>query len=316
MARPLRWKDLTLGIIGAGAIVGIAIGVLLFARVGAIRGPKVAIFVTAASATGVLKGTEVTVAGKKAGRIKDITFLPPDADSTRRLLLEVELMRNALPILRRDSYAGIHPSGTIIGAPVVELAAGSTRAAPLEPGDTLHAGPQVAAETVAERVGSLGAEMSAILREGRSVMSNVRSAQSTFGALRVEGPRDISRFRAQTNRLMRRVEAAQGTMGSVRSGELQMRASRVAATLDTITQLLDSDRGNVGRFRRDTTLVRELERARTEAAAIATALSEARGTAGRMQNDQALSREFGEVGVQLDLLIEDLKRNPSRYLTF
>jgi hypothetical protein len=62
--------------------------------------------------------------------------------------------------------------------------------------------------------------------------------------------------------------------------------------------------------------VRELERARTEAAAIATALSEARGTAGRMQNDQALSREFAEVGVQLDLLIEDLKRNPSRYLTF
>ena len=316
MARRLYWKDLTAGIIGAGAIAGVAIAVLLFARVGAIRGPKVPIFVTAASATGVLKGTEVTVAGKKAGRIKEIQFLPPDDDTTARLLLEVELMRSALPILRRDSYASIHPSGTIIGAPVVELTAGSTRAPPLEPGDTLRAGPQIAAETVAERVGSLGAEMAAILRDGRSVASNIRSAQSTFGALRIEGPRDVSRFRAQTNRLLRRMEAAKGTMGSLRSGQLQARAGSVAATLDTISQLLDSDRGNMGRFRRDTTLVRELERARTETAAIAAALSEARGTAGRAQHDQALAREFGEIGTQLDMLIEDLKRNPSRYLTF
>lgn len=316
MAKPLRWKDLTFGIIGAGAVVGTALAVLLFARVGAIRGPKVAIFVTAASATGVLKGTEVTVSGKKAGRIKDITFLPPDADTTRRLLLEVELMRSALPILRRDSYASIHPSGTIIGAPVVELAAGSTRAPPLQSGDTLHAGPQVAAETVANRVGALGAEMGAILREGRSAVSDLRSAQSTFGALRVEGPRDIARFRAQTDRLIRRMQAARGTMGALGSGALQARANSVAATLDTISQLLDSDRGNLGRFRRDTTLLRELERARTESAAVATALSEARGTAGRMQHDQAIAREFSEISAQLDMLIEDLKRNPSRYLTF
>lgn len=105
-------------------------------------------------------------------------------------------------------------------------------------------------------------------------------------------------------------------MGALGSGALQARANSVAATLDTISQLLDSDRGNVGRFRRDTTLLRELERARTESAAVATALSEARGTAGRMQHDQAIAREFSEISAQLDMLIEDLKRNPSRYLTF
>ena len=316
MARPLRWKDLTIGLIGFAVVIGLGVAVLLFARIGAIRGPKVAIYVIAASATGVLKGTDVTISGKKAGRIKDITFLPPDADTTARLLLEVELMADALPVLRRDSYADIHPSGTIIGAPVVELAAGSTRAPPLQEGDTLRANPQIAPETVANRVTVLGQEFGLITREWRSMMTNVRTAQGTFGALRVEGPQDMARFRAQADRLLRRLEAGRGTVGALQSGELQARAGRLAATLDTLSELLDSDRGNLGRFRRDTTLLADLERTRTEAAAVAAALSEARGTAGRMQHDEALVRELTGIGTQLDLLIEDLKRNPQRYLSF
>jgi phospholipid/cholesterol/gamma-HCH transport system substrate-binding protein len=316
MARPLRWKHLTIGLIGLGAVIAIAIAVLLFARIGAIRGPKVAIYVTAASATGVLKGTEVTVSGKKAGRIKDIVFAPPDADTATRLVLEVELMADALPMLRRDSYADIHPSGTIIGAPVVELSAGTTRAPPLQAGDTVRANPQVAAETVADRVAMLGQEFGGMAREWRSMMTNVRTAQGTFGAMRVEGPRDIGRFRTQTGRLIRRMEAARGTVGALQGGELQARAASVVATLDTLSALLDSDRGNMGRFRRDSTLLAELEKARTEAAAVAVALSEARGTAGRMEHDQALERELNGISAQLDLLIEDFKRNPLRYLAF
>lgn len=316
MAKPLRWKNLAIGLIGLAGVIGLGVSVLLFARIGAIRGPKVAIYVTAASATGVLKGTDVTISGKKAGRVKNITFLPLDADTTSRLLLEVELMADALPILRRDSYADIHPSGTIIGAPVVDLAAGSTRAPPLQEGDTLYANPQIAPETVANRVAALGNEFGLATQEWRSLMANVRGAQSTFGALRVEGPRDMAAFRAQTSRLLRRVEAGRGTLGAMQSGELQARANRVVATLDTLTALLDSERGNIGRFRRDTTLIGELEKARTEAAAVATALSEARGAAGRMQHDRALARELTGIGTELDLLIEDLKKNPQRYLSF
>ncbi len=316
MARPLRWKDLTIGVIGFAAVIGLGVSVLLFARIGAIRGPKVAIYVTAASATGVLRGTDVMISGKKAGRIKEISFLPPDADTLSRLLLEVELMADALPILRRDSYADIRPSGTIIGAPVVDLSAGSTRAPPLEEGDTLRANPQIAPETVANRITALGQEFSGIAQEWRSMRANVRTAQGTFGAMRIEGPQDVNRFRTHASRLMRRMDAARGTLGALQSGELEARASRLAATLDTLSVLLDSNRGNIGRFRRDTTLLAELENARTEAAAVSAALSEARGAAGRMQQDRALAREFSGIGTELDLLIEDLKRNPLRYLSF
>lgn len=316
MAKPLRWKDLTIGLIGFAAVIGLGVAVLLFARIGAIRGPKVAIYVIAASATGVLKGTDVTISGKKAGRIKEIRFLPPDADTTSRLLLEVELMADALPVLRRDSYADIRPSGTIIGAPVVDLAAGSSRAPPLEEGDTLRANPQIAPETVANRATALGHEFGGITNEWRSMMTDVRTAQGTFGAMRLEGPQDMARFRAQASRLMRRLDAGRGTVGALQSGELQVRASRLAATVDTLSALLDSDRGSIGRFRRDTTLLAELENARAEAAIVSAALSEARGAAGRMQHDRALAREFSGISAELDLLIEDLKRNPSRYLSF
>jgi ABC-type transporter Mla subunit MlaD len=317
MAEPLSWRNLTIGLAGLASVAAAVLVILLFARVGGVRGPKANIYVTAAEARGVLKGTNVMLSGKRIGTVEDIRFLPLDNDTLARLVIEAQVLRSALPMLRRDSYAEIRPSGTIIGAPVVDIAVGSSAAPPLAPGDTIRSRPQVAAERFLERFNALSEEVGGGLKEWRSVMVNVRSASGTFGAVRVRGPGDMAAFRALASSIVRRLDAGDGTLALLlRDRELSARASSVVGAADSIGALLNSDRGNIGRFRRDTTLIAALEATRAELAVISQALAEARGTAGRARHDTALTNELTEFRNQLDLLTEDVKRNPLRYLSF
>ena len=78
MPRHLRWSELTGGIIATAVIVGLIVVIFLFARVGALHGKKVTLYVLTDDATGVLAGTEVWLGGKKEGVVKEIGP-PPEA---------------------------------------------------------------------------------------------------------------------------------------------------------------------------------------------------------------------------------------------
>jgi ABC-type transporter Mla subunit MlaD len=317
MKQTLRWRDLAIGLIGIAGIVGATIAILLFARVGGVRGAKDRLYVTAASARGVLRGTEVMIAGKRVGTVNTVHFLPPSGDTLARLLIEAEVLRSSFHLLRRNSYAEIRPSGTIIGAPVVDITLGGGESERIAAGDTIRALPQVAAERFVDRAEALTDEVSGAFREWRSVMANVRSAGGTFGAMRVRGPQDLATFRALSASLMRRLDSYDGTVAlTFRDEALRVRMRNVASKADSIAALLDSDRGSVGRFRRDSTLIRELEVTRAELARITGALDSASGTMGRGRQDRALQNEIAGLKAQVEQLTEDVKRNPARYLVF
>src|SRR5205814_9149485 len=109
MPHKLHWRELTGGIIAVIAIALLTIVILLFARVGALHGKKVTLYVVTDEAAGVLSGTEVWLAGDKVGLVKDVSFRSPTTDTLERLLIETEFLRSALPNVRRDSYARIQP---------------------------------------------------------------------------------------------------------------------------------------------------------------------------------------------------------------
>lgn len=316
MPRELHWKELTPGLIGLGAVLAVGIAVLMFARVGGVRGKKSTIYVVAATATGVLKGTEVMVAGKRAGTVESIEVLPPSAD-TANLLLEVTVLDQALLLLRRDARALIRPSGTIIGAPIIDLIPATTASPALRAGDTLRADPQMAAETIIERVGGIGGEFSGLIEDAKGLRADLNSIGETMSGIRTRGPRDVAAFRRTTAAAIARLSGGRGSIGLVGMDRgLQQQVASLLASMDTLGTLLASDRGSIGRFRRDTTLQVEMEQARAELGTVRAALAEARGTAGRLERDRALSKELDELQTELDALTEDVKKNPFRYLTF
>ena len=124
MPRQQHWTDLRGGMISAVAVVALVLATLFFARVGALHGRKVTLYVLADDATGVLAGTEVWLAGKRSGSVTGVSFRL-SADTVDRLLIKTEFLAKDLPHVRRDSWAQIQAGGKLLGTPVIYVAPGS-----------------------------------------------------------------------------------------------------------------------------------------------------------------------------------------------
>jgi hypothetical protein len=80
--------------------------------------------------------------------------------------------------------------------------------------------------------------------------------------------------------------------------------------------LLASDRSVLGRFRRDSSLLREVADVRNEVDILRARMADPHGTLGRAFADSAVFAALGTAQRNLTALMADLKRHPLRYLNF
>ena len=114
---------------------------------------------------------------------------------------------------------------------------------------------------------------------------------------------------------MRRVSSGSGSLGPIMNGGLSNRAARAMARVDSVRALLASPRTSVGRFRRDSTLMKAVSDVRSELAVVQTLLNESRGTIGRARTDSSLTVSLAQARQEMTLLLADIKKNPRRYLS-
>jgi hypothetical protein len=316
MPRQLHWKELTGGVIAAAAIAALTIAVLLFARVGGLHGKKVTLYVVTAEAPGVLAGTEVWLAGQKEGVVENVSFRPATVPESERILIRTELLKEALPSVRRDSYARIKSGGSLIGAPVVYISSGSTASPPLADGDTVHARPPVEATDLSEDVGALVPAFAKLGSATKQLSANITRPVGTIGAYREEGLPDLADVSAGMSSLGARATRGKGTIALAMRGDLQVRASRAMAAADSIRTLISSNKGNIGRFRRDTTLVTRANHILAEVDTVRSLLSNPVGAIAAAHPDSVLTRQLDRTHVLLASLIKDVKSHPMRYIRF
>jgi len=320
MARPLAWSNVRGGLVAITMIVGISLATLKFARVGALRGDTMRVYAVVGAARGVLKGSEVWLLGQKVGKITDIQFRSPTgSDTSARVLIEMDVLEQYRDAIHRDAVAQIRPGGSVIGAMVVYLTSGTSGAPPIRDGDTVHAKPQSDVESATAQLGAATRELPAVMANVKTIWSDMQSSGGTMGALiqrgaLVGGP--LRSTGAQMSRLRRHLSGGRGSLGQIMNGNLAARAQRVMARADSVRTLVASSNTSLGRLRRDSTLVAEVNDIRNELAEVRTALAEPRGTAGRVLHDSAAFSALGEVHREMTLLVADLKKHPLRYSPF
>ncbi len=321
MPRRLRWSELGTGLISLAAIIAVVLGVLLFARVGALRGETIELYMTTAEARGIIEGSEVWLGGQRVGLVAGVRFLPVTTDTTDRVLLELDVLEKYHEQIRRDSFAQIRAGGTLIGAQVVHITIGTADAPVLSSGDTIHALRQPDTEGVASQVARAGEQFPEIIANVKLLTAQMRSAEGTLGAVLSEENGDaieLGILQERITGLAHDVTEGEGTIGLVLQREkgLLDRASSAVARADSIRQLLASDRGSLGRFRRDSTLLREIADVRYDLAVVSSLLDRSSGTAGRVVNDSIIPVQLSRLDAELGDLIDDIKARPLRYLRF
>ena len=320
MARPLAWSNVRGGLIAIAAIVGIAVATLKYARVGALRGDRIRLYVVVGAARGVLTGSEVWLMGQKVGKVTDIRFRSPsESDTLTRVLLELEVLDKYREAMHRDAVAQIRPGGSLIGAMVVYLAPGTTAEPTIRDGDTVHAKPQSDAESTTARFGAVTKELPAIAGNVKSIRSALSSTRGSVGALMQSSQSDRGAIRTasvQLARLRRQMVNERGSLGRIMNGALGAQAREVMARADSVRALVGSSSSTLGRFKRDSTLVSEVADIRDELAVVRASLADSRGTAGRIAHDSAAFRALADVHEEMTLLLADMKKNPMRYNPF
>ncbi len=316
MPQQLHWRNLTGGLIAAAIIAVLTLIVLVYARVGGLHGKKVTLYVVTDEAPGVLAGTEVWLAGKHEGSVKDVTFRPISADTLERLLITTDVLKEALPSVRRDSYAQIRPGGTLIGTPVVYISPGTSAAPQLQEGDTIYARPRAAIGDVTEDVGGLIPEFKSLGVATKDLARKIDRPGGTIGNARANGFEDFADVSAGVSSLYRRGTLTGGSVASASRTHLMAHAVATMGAADSIRRLASSNKGTLGRFRRDSTLVTKAKHVLAEIDTLRLLVQSPVGTIAAVHSDSALARELDREHMLMDALIKDMKSNPMRYIRF
>jgi phospholipid/cholesterol/gamma-HCH transport system substrate-binding protein len=319
MSRRLSWRNLVVGLVAAAAVLGVALLILVYGRVGTLRGKTFQIYLTTDAARGVIRGTEVWLDGQKVGLVKNVDFQPASTSAKERLVLSLEILDVARSHVRTDSRVDIRSGTTLIGDQVVYISSGTAKNAVIAEGDTLRSRGQSDLESVTSRAAIASRELPAIMANVKVLAAQLRSAEGTIGAVMgMKGGAKLGAIRARTERVMGRLSSSSGTISLALndSALLRARVQTAMARADSIRQLLASDSHSLGRFRKDSTLMRAVADIRVELGRVRSLLDNPDGTVGRLRTDSALVRAIHRDFAALDSLFADLKKHPLRYIAF
>ena len=311
----LTWRNLIPGVIALAILAAVSVSVVLFGGVGKVRGETVRIHILTDQAHGLMQGSEVWLDGQKAGAVADVGFRPASADTLHRVVIAADVREDALTGLRRDSRVSLRSGGTLIGPIVVFMESGTPGGAPLRAGDTLRTLAATSPGSIMEDLGAATRQVPAIMQDVRAIMAHTRSTEGTAGAFLTRGlpAGELQQLRGNIGALRARMS---GTGADDRVARLRQRASTAMARADSIRTLLADSGSSLGRFRRDSTLLRNIGEIADDFAALQAQIDSAPGTLSRLKSDSAIIRAIADVRAEMTLLFEDVKRRPLRYLHF
>ena len=316
--RSLRWRALVPGAVIVGVILVATAATLKFARIGRLSGDTVRLYAAFPSARNVMGGTEVWINGAKAGRVARVAFAPVATDTASRVVVELDVLKRFRDQIRENSVARLRTGAKLMGPTVVYITAGTSDARLLAAEDTIRSAPGGDLQAVTASFGEVTRELPVIMSNVKVLSSSLSSARGTIGALTtLDTPQRIEALVGNATRLSARATSGKGTIGlAMARGELIARAKAAAAQADSVRTLLASDQTSLGRFRRDSSLMRVVADVRDELSITSALLNARSGTLGRVAQDSIIAVQMTEMSKQMTELFADIKRRPFRYIAF
>ena len=309
---PPPWRKLTGGIVALSAIIGGALAIIAFARVGSIRGETYIAYIAADQAGGILKGTEVWLQGQKVGVVKGVDFLP--TDSAVKTVLKVQVMSPFKQFIRKDSRVEFKPGGTYVGTQVVALRIGSPSAPVLDAGDTLTRVSVIDPEIRSNELTAAGQDLPEIVGSLRAIAGDLSKTQSQFGSLGDSSR--LSMVRTQLSQLEKRNEGKKGTFSLLlRDHSLADRAQLAIVRADSLLRYM-REKGTINRFAADSSLRIALAGTRAELDSVRLRISREDGAAGRFLADDALQKDLEALSDQIARTLAAFAKRPNRYSPF
>jgi len=311
----ITWDQLKVGVLILVALSILVVAIVKLGRAGNLFGKRYTLVAFVSTASGLRKGGPISVAGQLAGSIKDIDFLPPDADTSRNLKLLVEVDRRLTEQVRKDSRAKIKAMG-LLGDKVFDISPGTPRYPVLKEGDTIIISPSVDYEAVVLQASEAINEVVGLTHDLQSVTTGITRGEGTLGQLVTNRMLydQLNVTLARTTSLMARLENPRGTIGRLlEDPSLYYSLNRTIASADTVIAAISSGDGAIGRLLRDDTLYVHLVNVVAKADSLVSGMASGNGTMQKLFTDQQLYDQLVKTVTELNRVLVDVRRDPQRY---
>lgn len=263
---------------------------------------------------GLVKANPVSINGLKVGQVKDLYF-----SKTNKGKIIVELyIANDYPI-PKNSQATIG-SSDLLGSKEVSIVLGNSPEF-IKEGDTLKS---LTDATLTEAVNQ---QLLPIKRKAENLISSIDSLVGTFQELLNKDTRDnlvasiehikqslenLAHMTANVDTLIDKernnLAAIINNVASI-SSNLKQNNERISNILANFSSFSDS----LARVNIPSTFG-QINKALTDLASVLDKVNKGHGTLGQLVNDEKLYNELDKAAKDLNLLLEDIKANPKKYL--
>jgi len=317
MKRPsfITWEQLRVGALILVALAVLTVAVVRLGQAANLFGGRYTLVTFLPNANGLTVGGSVLIAGKLAGTVREIEFLPPDRDTTRNLRLLLEVNQELQSQVRADSRARLRTLG-LLGDKVVDISPGTSAYQVLQPNDTVPAQLAVDYDAILQQASGAVGDLVQLTGDLRAITGGLVKGEGTAGQLLTNRALydDLSRTLAQTNAIMTRLENPNGTFGRlVADPALYENVSRLTLSLDSLVRQVNTPDGTLGRLMRDDTLYTRTVGVVAGMDSLLQMTRTGNGVVPRLLNDQELYDRLNKTLTDLNAVLEDVRRNPERY---
>ena len=242
----------------------------------------------------------VTLNGLGIGKVNKITI----NETTGKLLVELQL-KTDFPISKTSKAALYSPS--LIGGKQIKIIPNMADKDLAVDGQTLDAAIELGLTE------SLGGKIEPIQQKLDLMLANINTLVSGLNnVLDKKGQEDLKKSLSELSQTMEQFHRASGSLNSIldtNKGQINGVVTNLNKMSSNFNKISDSlNKADLGKT------VRNLNQTLAKVDGIMNNLNSGKGTAGKLLNDDALYNNLSKTSKELELLLQDVRLNPTRYV--
>ncbi|MBF4518358.1 MCE family protein [Flavobacterium sp. ANB] len=242
----------------------------------------------------------VTLNGLAIGKVTKITI----NENTGRLLVELQL-KTDFPISKTSEAYLYSPS--LIGGKQIKIVPNLKDKEPVVDGQALQGNIELGLTE------SLGGKIEPIQQKLDLMLANINTLVTGLNnVLDRKGQEDIKKSLAELSQTMEQFHRASGTLNSIldtNKGQINGVVTNFNKMSNNFNKISDSlNKADLGKT------VRNLNQTLAKVDGIMSNLNSGKGTAGKLLNDDALYNNLAKTSKELELLLQDVRLYPTRYV--
>ena len=265
---------------------------------------------------GLERANPVKVNGLSVGQVRNMYF---SSDGQANIIIEM-VVKNKIP-LPKNSTAKI-VSSDILGSKAVDIILGKSTEF-IESGDTLKSDIEISIKEEVSR------QLQPIKTKAENLMMSIDTVLAMLNNLFSNtNTRNIAKSVEHMANSFENLESTTSTIDTILKGQ-RNRLENIFGSIESITQNLQSNEDNLNNIisnlssfsdtlaqARVAETINNVNMAMSEVAGITKKINNGEGSLGMLVNDDSLYIELEKSSRELNLLLEDIRLNPKKYVKF